>query len=540
MAKASIELPDDIEALKQIVLEQRTKIEENDALLLEQDATFEEYTRHIEILEEFVRLLKHKQFGSRSEKGSTSQLGLFDEAEMDAAEFVEEPVEDEEEAIEIPTHQRKKADRKPLPAWFPRVEILHDLPEHEKICPYDGEPLVEIGREFSEQLEFIPATIGVLRHIRPKYACPSCKTGVKIAPLPPQPIPKSMASPVLLAHVATCKYVDGLPLYRIEKVLQRGEIQLPRSTLASWMVKTGELVQPLINLVREEMLAGEIVVCDETRVQVLKEVGKPATSQSYMWVQRGGEEKTPLLLYDYDPSRSGEVPKKLLEGFTGYLQTDGYEGYNAVVSANGLTHVGCWAHARRKFDEALKAQKKSKKKAKRSSKESKALQGLRFIQRLYRVERKIADEPPEERHRIRQEYSKPILVEIREWLNASVGAVPPQSLTGKALGYLDKQWPKLVSYLEDGRLRIDTNLVENAIRPFVVGRKGWLFSDTVRGAEASANLYSLIETAKANGLEPYAYLRRVFEELPKAETLAEIELLLPHRIKLGPSPEVKS
>jgi transposase len=159
------------------------------------------------------------------------------------------------------------------------------------------------------------------------------------------------------------------------------------------MVKTGELVQPLINLVREEMLAGEIVVCDETRVQVLKEVGKPATSQSYMWVQRGGEEKTPLLLYDYDPSRSGEVPKKLLEGFTGYLQTDGYEGYNAVVSANGLTHVGCWAHARRKFDEALKAQNKSKKKAKRSTKESKALQGLRFIQKLYRVEQRIADEP---------------------------------------------------------------------------------------------------------------------------------------------------
>ena len=540
MAKASIELPDDIEALKQIVLEQQTKIEENDALLLEQHATLEEYTRHIEILEEFVRLLKHKQFGSRSEKGSTSQLGLFDEAEMDVAEFVQEPVEDEEETIEIPAHQRKKAGRKPLPAWLPRVEILHDLPEHEKICPHDGEPLVEIGREFSEQLEFIPATIEVLRHIRPKYACPSCKTGVKIAPLPPQPIPKSMASPGLLAHVATCKYVDGLPLYRIEKVLQRGEIQLPRSTLASWMVKAGELVQPLINLVREEMLAGEIVVCDETRVQVLKEVGKPATSQSYMWVQRGGEEKTPLLLYDYDPSRSGEVPKKLLEGFTGYLQTDGYEGYNAVVSANGLTHVGCWAHAQRKFDEALKTQKKSKKKAKRSTKESKALQGLRFIQRLYRVERKIADEPPEERHRIRQECSKPILVEIREWLNVSVGAVPPQSLTGKALGYLDKQWPKLVRYIEDGRLRIDTNLVENAIRPFVVGRKGWLFSDTVRGAEASANLYSLVETAKANGLEPYAYLRRVFEELPKAATLAEVELLLPHRIKLGPSPEVKS
>jgi transposase len=263
---------------------------------------------------------------------------------------------------------------------------------------------------------------------------------------------------------------------------------------------------------------------------VLKEPGKPATSQSYMWVQRAEVEQASLLLYDYDASRSGEVPKRLLEGFQGYLQTDGYEGYNAVCSANGLTHVGCWAHVRRKFDEALKAQRKSKKGAKRSSKESKALQGLSFIQKLYQIERQIAEEPLDERHRIRQERSKPILVKLRSWLDVSLGAVPPQSLTGKALGYLDKQWPKLVRYIEDGRLRIDTNLVENAIRPFVVGRKNWLFSDTVRGAEASANLYSLIETAKANGVEPYRYLRHVFTELPKATRLEEIEGLLPHRV----------
>jgi transposase len=221
----------------------------------------------------------------------------------------------------------------------------------------------------------------------------------------------------------------------------------------------------------------------------------------------------------------------LLEGFSGYLQTDGYEGYNAVCSAYGLTHVGCWGHARRKFDEALKAQGKNRRKgSQRSAKESKALQGLSFIQKLYRIERQILEKPPDERYRIRQERSKPVIEKLRKWLEGSIGSIPPGTLTGKALGYLEKQWPKLIRYLEDGRLRIDTNLVENAIRPFVVGRKNWLFADTVRGAEASANLYSLIETAKANDLEPYAYLRHIFTELPKATALEAIEELLPHRI----------
>lgn len=522
MIDASFELPNDIETLQQLVVEQQARLEEN--------------TRHIDLLEEFIRLLKHKRFGRSSEKGSAAQLGLFNEAESDLAELEEAEATEAEETITVPAHERKKPGRKPLPAWLPRREILHDLAPEEKVCAHDGHALVEIGREISEQLEFIPATIEVLRHIRPKYGCPECRNGVKIAPLPPQPIPKSMASPGLLAHVAVSKYADGLPLYRVEKVLQRGDIDLPRSTLASWMVKVGELVQPLINLMREEMLAGDILQCDETRLQVLKEPGKPATSQSYMWVQRAEVEQTSLLLYDYDASRSGEVPKRLLEGFQGYLQTDGYEGYSAVCSAYGLTHVGCWAHARRKLDEALKAQRNSRKSAKRPAKQSKAFQGLSFIQELYRIERQIAEKPPNERHRIRQERSKPILVKLRSWLDASLGTVPPQSLTGKALGYLGKQWPKLVRYIEDGRLRIDTNLVENAIRPFVVGRKAWLFSDTVRGAEASANLYSLIETAKANGVEPYRYLRHVFTELPKATRLEEIEGLLPYRVELGQRP----
>jgi transposase len=282
-----------------------------------------------------------------------------------------------------------------------------------------------------------------------------------------------------------------------------------------------------VNLLRDDLLASGFVQCDETRYQVLKEPGKAATSQSYLWVQLAPEPG--VVLYDYDASRSAEVPKQLLAGFEGFLQTDGYEGYGAIGQEPGITHVGCWAHARRKFDEALRAQKSSARK-KRSLKQSKALQGLAFIQKLYKIERQIQEKPPDDVHRIRQERSRPVMEKLRSWLTEAIPRVPPQSLTGKALAYLDGQWPKLIRVLEDGRLPLDTNRVENAIRPFVVGRKNWLFADTVRGAQASANLYSLIETAKANGIEPFAYLRYVLTELPAATTLDEVEALLPRHV----------
>jgi transposase len=291
------------------------------------------------------------------------------------------------------------------------------------------------------------------------------------------------------------------------------------------MIRCGDLVQPLIHLLREELLATGLVQCDETRFPVLKEPGKAPTSHAYLWALRSPEQ--PLVSYEYDPSRSGQVPLRLLEGFQGILQTDGYEGYAAVGSRPGIVHAGCWAHARRKFVEALEAQGGKKQ---RASKDSIAGQGLGFVQQLYAIEREAKQRSPAERTQIRQERSQPVLTELRRWLEPARSKVPPQSLTGKALAYLAGQWPKLARVLEDGRIPLDTNLVENAIRPFVVGRKNWLFADTVRGAQASANLYSLVETAKASELEPFAYLRHVFAELPKATTLAEIEALLPHRL----------
>jgi len=512
----SAQLPSDVASLR--------------ALVQERDVALEERDTEIQQLREYVRLLKSQRFGRSSERTHRDQLELFNEAEqlLDAADAGEL----EASTITVPAHTRAKGGRRPLPTWMERVEILHDLPEAEKVCASDGAALVEIGRETSEQIEFIPATARVLVHVRPKYACPCCKTGVRIAPMPPQPVPKSLASPSLLAFVAVSKYADALPLYRQAGILERIGIDVSRATLAHWMVRCGELVQPLINLMREELLAHDFVQCDESRFQVLKEPGKAAESQSYVWVQRGAPNDHPLVLYEYDPSRSAEVPKRLFEGFQGILQTDGYEGYGAIGREPGIVHVGCWAHARRRFTDALKGAGKSRKKnAKRRAKQSQAEAGLRFIQKLYVIERSVKDATPEERLRARQEQSLPVIADLRRWLDAALTTVVPRSLTGVAVAYLDGQWPKLVRVFETGHVPLDTNAVENAIRPFAVGRKNWMFADTVRGAEASANLYSLIETAKANDIDPWAYLLLVFRELPKAETLEDIDTLLPHRVK---------
>jgi transposase len=535
MGSEGVELPDSIEDLRSLVLSkqalldaQAVVIEDKQARVDEQAIVIEEKSDHIDALEELIRLLRHQRFGRTSEKASTHQLGLFNEAEAHAHEVEG----DEEDEIDVPAHKRRKGGRRPIPDFLPRVEVLHDLTDAEKVCPHDAShTLQRIGEEVSEQVDLIPAVVQVLRHVRPKYACGTCKEGVQIAPLPPQPIPKSQASPSLLAHVVTSKYVDGLPLYRQEKMLSRLGMDLPRSTLASWVVKLGELVEPLLERMRDEVRRHDLVQCDETPFQVLKEPGKRAESLSYLWALRGGSSEHPLLVYTYDPSRSAEVPKRLLKGFQGFLQTDGYEGYTALGREPGILHVGCWAHARRKFDEALRGQGKSRKKrAKPTAKQSKARQGLSQIQKLYALERTWVGVSPEARRVARQERMAPLLEKLRAWLDASLGSVPPQSLTGKALHYLDRQWPKLVRVLDDGRLPLDTNLVENAIRPFVLGRKNWLFADTVAGARASANLYSLIETAKANGIEPWAYLQHLFERLPAATEPADLEALLPHRV----------
>jgi transposase len=522
------QLPDDIDALKSLLASQAIKLDHivarNEQLQADKQAVDqknEQLTARVLTLQEQLNLALARRYAASSEKYSPDQICFFDEAELDSAavDGTGADADTDDDEIRVAAHTRKKRGRKPLPDNLPRIDVIHELPESERRCDHDGRLLTEIDEVISEQLDIIPAKIQVLRHIRKKYAC-DCGQCIKTAPLPAQPIPRSMASPGLLAHITVSKYQDALPLYRQETILQRIGVDIPRATLANWMIRAGHLIQPLMNLMHEQLLSYDIIQMDETTVQVLKESGKTAQSKSYLWLQRGGPPEHPVVLYHYDPGRGAGVARRLLAGFAGYLQTDGYDGYNAVVSANSLIHVGCMAHARRKFSEAVTAQGRNKKRGK-------AHRGLTLIGKLYRVEQQARKLTPDERHAQRQLHARPTLDEIRVWLDQVLGQVPPTSATGKALSYLHNEWPKLIRYLDDGRLEIDNNAAENAVRPFVVGRKNWLFSDSVKGVNASANLYSLIETAKANGLEPYAYLRYLFTELPKAQTVDAIEALLP-------------
>jgi transposase len=523
MKKASNQLPDDIDLLKSLLADQAIELNEaaadKEQLLARNDQLSDQnqrYKAQVLTLQEQLNLALARRYAASSEKVSPDQYRLFDEAEADT----EANLEDDE--VIVPAHSRKKGGRKKLPKTLPRMDVIHQLSGDELICPHDGAVLNEIGEKTSEQLDIVPARIQVIRHIRKQYAC-ECGQCIKTAALPKQPIPKSMASPGLLAHITVSKYQDALPLYRQETILRRIGVELPRATLANWMIRTGMLIQPLINLMRDQMLDYDIIQMDETPVQVLKEPDKRAQSKSYIWLQRGGPPDRRVVLYDYDPGRGAGVPKRLLEGFKGYLQTDGYDGYNAVVAANGLIHVGCMAHARRRFSDAVKAQGRNKKRGK-------AHRGLSLIRKLYRLERQALKLTVQERHARRQKHARPILDEIRSWLDDVLPQVAPSSAAGRALSYLNNEWEHLTRYLDDGRLEIDNNGAENAIRPFVLGRKNWLFSASVKGVKASANLYSLIETAKANGLEPYGYLRHVFTELPRAETVEAIEALLPGNI----------
>ena len=501
MAKAVQRLPDDVDALK--------------ALVASRDDIIAAKDNHIALLEEKLRLASQKRFGASSEKVGDDQLGLFNEAEQTVSDATpQEPAN--AEGIVVGEHTRKTPGRKPLPDHLPRTRVEHDIAEADKMCGC-GCRKTKIGEEVSEQLDIIPARIQVLQHVRFKYACRACEgteddgPTVMTAEMPPQPIPKSNASAGLLAYIVIAKFLDGLPLYRLEKMFPRIGVILKRATMAYWMIRCGDLIEPLIAKMHATQMAHDIIQMDETTVQVLKEKGRAPQSQSYMWVRRGGPPDKPVILFDYEPSRGGSVPARLLQDFHGFLQSDGYDGYNSVTKRHDVIAVGCLAHARRKFDEALKAQQKK-------GRGGLAKQGFDFIQKIYRVEREARERglDADQRKALRDEKARPIWDELHQWLDSVRGQAPAKSLTGKALNYTQAQWSRLIRYLDDGRIEADNNHCENAIRPFVLGRKAWLFADTPAGATASARLYSLIETAKANGLEPYIYLRRVFEELPAA------------------------
>lgn len=482
-----------------------------------------------ELLREQVRLLRLQLFGRKTESSQSlsgqQQLLLFNES-IESCEQAPATIDE----IVVPQHTRKKNGRKPLPESLPRVEIVHDVADEAKVCGC-GTAKSRIGEDVSEQLDIVPARIQVLRHVRPKYACRLCEgveddgPTVTIAPPPVQIIPKSIASAGLLAHVLVTKFADAVPFYRQEGLFARLGVEVNRTSMCNWAMKAAEACQPLLELHRKEIRSGPLINADETTVQVLKEPGRSASQKSYMWVFRGGDIERPALEFTYNPTRAAAFAAEYLRDYKGYVQTDGYSGYDFLDRQDGVIHFGCWAHVRRKFVDVIKAAGKLRSKKKTGAAE----EAVEQIRQMYAIEKAAKEKElrPEEISALRQEKSKPLVTAFHAWLKDNELKVPPKSLLGKAIAYALGQWKRLVVYLEDGRLRMDNNLAENAIRPFVVGRKNWLFSGNVAGAEASAALYSLIESAKTNGLEPYWYLRRLFERLPLANSEEELCALLP-------------
>ena len=507
------DLPDDPILLKQMLLE----------ALSRQQVTAEAYQTHIVDLKEQIKLLRDRLFGRKSEQTvepNTPQLALFNEPESEPMPSIG----DADEEVVASTPRRGK--RKPLSADLPRIEVIHELPEHELTCACGCSKHV-ISEEISEQLDIVPMQIRVIKHIRKVYGCRGCETAPVTADKPAQLIEKSMASPSVLAMLLTTKYVDGLPLHRFETVLSRHGIDIPRQTLARWVIQCGEHLQPLLNLMRDRLLESPVIHCDETRVQVLKEPDRDPTSQSWMWVQASGPPDRKVVLFDYTSSRAQDVPLRLLESYRGYVMTDDYAGYNALALQPGVERLACMAHARRKFVDAQKVQPKGK--------TGRADIALTMINKLYGIERELKDASDEQRFIVRQKKSLPILAQLKGWLEKTQPQVTPQSVLGKAVNYLASNWSRLERYVETGFLPIDNNAAERAIKPFVIGRKAWLFSDTPKGATASAQIYSLVETAKVNGQEPYTWLRHVLEQLPHAKSVADYEALLPWNC----SPEIR-
>ncbi|WP_430069475.1 IS66 family transposase [Paenibacillus naphthalenovorans] len=476
--------------------------------------------------EEQFRLVQQKRFGASSEKTHPDQLelNLFNEAEVCVTPPGEEPPT---EKVTYERHKRTGKQEEDL-SDLPVETVVYQLSEGEQVCACCCGSLHEMTTETRSEIAIDPPKVKVIRHVRQVYACRHCErneitTPIVTATMPRPVYPGSLASPSILSHVMSQKYVESLPLYRQEQQFARLGYSLSRQTMANWMIYGAEKwLTPLYAAMKAYLLQQEVLHADETTLQVLKEPGKSAEAQSYLWLYRTGRDAAPAVLYEYQRTRGGEHPRNFLSDFSGYLHVDGYAGYHKVKR---VTLVGCWAHARRKYDEALKAAPPETDKG-----TSVAGQGLAFCNQLYAIERELSTLTPEERHAERQKRSQPVLEAYEQWLKQQRSRTLPKSLLGQAIAYSMNQWEKLGAFLADGRLELDNNRSERSIKPFVIGRKNWLFANTPRGAQASATIYSVIETAKENGLIPYNYLKHLFEQLPQLEgslTEEQLEPFLP-------------
>jgi transposase len=470
--------------------------------------------------EEQFKLSKHRQFGSSSEKSEydSAQLSIFNEAEILSDPSLVEP-----QLITVEKHYRKRTrlvtDK--LPDELPIETICYELPADELGCPECGKALHVMGQEVRRELKIIPAQVSIIQHVSKTYSCRNCESSEVYAPVPfakakmPKPVIKgSFASPEAIAHIATQKFVMGSPLYRQEQELSMNGILLSRQTMSNWLIRAAEdWLFPILAALKEKLLEEPVIHADETTLQVLKEPGKSAQSKSYMWLYRSsGCADTQVVIYEYQMSRKASHPEAFLRGYTGYLNTDGYEGYHKLP--DNITVVGCFSHLRRRFDDALKIIPAEDREG------SNALVGKRYCDRLFEMERRFASLSTEARFQKRMELSKPIMDNFFTWVS-NVYAIPKSAL-GKAISYALSQRKYLERFLLDGRLEISNNRAERSIKPFVIGRKNWLFANTGRGAAASAVFYSIIETAKENGLNPFEYLTHIFRSAPSGTPVEEL------------------
>lgn len=501
--------------------------------LLTQNERISHLENQIELLMEALRLARHKRFGASSEKSEDTlmeQLSfLFNEAEVFSAKEKDE----EENVTVVAAHKRHKKHAYALdtiPEGIPTKQVEHRLEGEDLVCPQCGDTMTEIGKEVVRTMEIIPAQTIIREDIYYTYACQTCnkedvETPVVKAPREKNIIPGSFATPEAIAHIMTQKFVMGSPLYRQEQEMNRQGIQLSRQTMSNWILRAAEdYLTPVYEQLHMELLKRDVLHADETTLQVLHEPEKKSpVSDCYMWLYRtSGDTDKPIVLYEYQPGRGSDHPKAFLKGFKGYLHTDGYVGYHNLP--DGITVVGCWAHLRRKFDEAVKSLPKGK------AKGSSASQGLAYCNLLFGIEQEIAGKTAQERYEERLKQAKPVLDALLAWANSRTAA--PKSALGKALHYLKEQWPYLTNYLKDGRLELSNNRAERSIKPFVIDRKNFLFANTPNGAKGSATIFSLIQTAIENSLDPYKYLTWLLKTANNADMtdLETVKKLLPWNV----------
>jgi transposase len=455
------------------------------------------------ILETKIEALLRRLYGRASEKIDPAQLKLFEKefAEASSGVLSREVVdEDEADLEEAPKRQSRRNGRKPLPDDLRRERVYHEPDPAELVCPCCGGERERIGEEVTEELEYIPAQLFVLEHVRGKYACRRCHEGVAIADLPPRPIEKGRPGAGLLAHVVVSKYMDHLPLYRQEKIFGRQGVDLPRSTLCDWVGWVADLLSAIVKEMKRQLFERRLMQSDDTPVRVQDRDVKGKTRRGYLWSYGipGAE-----VVFDFTMSRSRDGPQRFLAGYEGYLQADGYEGYNEALRVGKLTHIGCMAHVRRKFYAALEE----------SPRHARAI--IKVIRDLYWIEHELKESGADAAARVavRQKRARPILDDLEQVFADLKDLVLPQSELGKAVSYARSQWPSIKRYTEVGEAEIDNNSCENSIRGVAVGRKNWLFCGHPNGGKRAAVLYSLVESCKRLGVEPFAYLKDVIDRV---------------------------